>query len=433
MKGLSVFQVILLAVFGALAVAGVLIFALFVGGSASNTIGPISIWGTLDPTAFSVVLRQVSENEPRLAQVTYVQKDSATYENSLTDALASGAGPDLFLLTQDYALRDASRVTPIPFTYLSQAQFSNTFVDAANPLVTPGGVLAIPVLADPLVMYWNKDILATAGFAAPPQYWDELSGLTQKVVKKDDSGTVQRAAVPFGEYVNVDNAKAIIATLILQAGGTITSQDSVGHLVPALGARTSGPQQATESALRFYTQFSDPSTPDYSWNRSLPSSRAAFAAGNLALYFGYASEAPLIARINPNLNFSPAALPQIRGAARAVGAAKVYALATTRTSRNPQGAITVASLIAGSDVSKALSIALGIPSARRDSLSLGSIQGSDDLFAKQAIIGKSWLDPDPEKTNGIFQSMVESITSGSARPSEAIGRADQQMAQLISQ
>ena len=172
MKSLSVFQAILLAVFGALAVSGILVFALFVGGGGGSTIGPITIWGTLNANAFAVVLRQSAENDSRLAQVTYVEKDPTTYESELTDALASGRGPDLFLLRQDYATKDTGKIQMIPKNILpdaDEARFKDTFIEAAGVYVETTGILGIPLVADPLVMYWNRDMLSSAGFARPPQ------------------------------------------------------------------------------------------------------------------------------------------------------------------------------------------------------------------------------------------------------------------------
>jgi len=435
MKSLSVFQAILLAVFGALAVSGILVFALFVGGGGGGAIGPITIWGTLNGNAFAVVIRQAAENDSRLAQVTYVQKDPTTYESELTDALAAGQGPDLFLLRQDYAIKDAGKIQKVPRTILpeaDEARFKDTFIEAAGVYAGTTGILGIPLVADPLIMYWNRDMFSSAGFARPPQTWGELNGIAQRIVKRNDAGTIEKAAVAFGEYANVDNAKDILSMLILQAGGRITLKDSTGRLAPALSAHTGEATQATESALRFYTEFADPSKTSYSWNRALPGSRAAFTSGDLALYFGYASEAAQIASANPNLNFAIAPMPQTASGDKSTNGARVYALAVTRTSKNPQGAITVAALLASAGLSQPLSVALGIPSARRDVLSAPA-EGNDDLFNKQAIIARSWNDPDPEKTSDIFRAMIESVTTGRARLSEAVQRADQEMAEIIGQ
>jgi ABC-type glycerol-3-phosphate transport system substrate-binding protein len=426
---LSMFQITLLVVFGGLAIAGILIFSFAIGSGTANTVGAVKIWGTLDQTAFATVLQQAADSNKQLSQVTYVQKDPATYEADLTQALASGTGPDLFLLRQDEAVHDAGLTTIIPLSALSQAQFESTFIEAASPFFTPSGAVGVPILADPLVLYWNKDMLAAAGFSQPPQYWDQLFNMSQKITAKDDAGSIVKATIAFGEYDNIANAKDILATLMLQAGSPITAYDAGGHLTPSLGVG-SGASAAAASALRFYTEFADPTQADYSWNRSLPEAQQDFAAGNLALYVGYASEEPLIKATNPNLNFAAAPLPQVRGAQNALDTAHVYAFAASRTGANPTGAITAAFLLVSSVNNKALSTALGIPSARRDVVGQ-SAQGDDDLFNKQAILAHSWVDPDASATAGLFRDMIENTTSGTLLVGDAIQRANQQMGQIL--
>lgn len=433
MKGLSLFQIVLVAVFGALAIAAVLIFAFAVGGNTNTSVGAVKIWGTLDGTTFNSVLRQAAENDPQLSLVSYVQKDPTTFASDITNALASGTGPDLILLAQDQAYAQAGKILPIPYTTISQSQFLNTFVESANPFLATGGVLGVPLSVDPLVLYWNKDALATAGFAQAPQYWDELNDMAVKITKKDDAGSISKSAIGFGEYANVQNAKDILSLLILQAGGSITARAAdTGAVISALAPKTGEIMQAAPSALRFYTEFADPAKDDYTWNRSLPNSRKGFAAGDVALYVGYASEAPLIKSMNPNLNFAMAPMPQIRNGARSTDFARVYALVRPRASANPAGALIVETVLTAQDISQQLSVELGIPSARRDVLSVKT-QGDSALFNMEAIISRSWIDPDPLKTGPIFQDMIENTTSGSVLLTEAVQRADQQMQELLSQ
>ncbi len=431
MKKLSLFQITLLAAFGALAIAGILIFALAVGGGTQSSVGAVRIWGTLDQAAFSAVIRQAAENNADLSQVSYEQKDPATFEQELTEALASGAGPDLFLLRSDYAVKDAGKVAEIPFTSLSQTQFTNTFIEASSPFLGQNGTLGIPLIADPLVLYWNKDLLASAGFSQPPRYWDELYRIAQKVSKKNDAGSVVKSAVAFGEYRNVPHAKDTLSALIIQAGGAIVQRDSTQRLVPALVPKSTGATRAAESALQFYTEFADPSKDDYSWNRGLPDAQQAFAAGDVGLYVGYASEKALIARMNPNLNFAAAPIPQVRSAESTATFAHVYALAASRAGRNPSGAVRVAYLIGGSAIAQPLSVALGLPAARRDVVGQATVHDDDELFNKQAIIARVWPDPSPEETNDIFRDMIESVTSGSQLVTQAVQRADQQLGHLL--
>lgn len=423
---------VLLAVFGALAIAAVMIFALAVGGGGSASTGAVRIWGTLDDNAFTTVIRQAAETNENFSQVTYEQMDEETYNQKVVDALASGQGPDLFLFRQDYAYSDASKLIPIPYESLSQAQFSNAFVDGATPFLSQSGVLAIPLVVDPLIMYWNKDMLAAKGQARPPQYWDELYPIAQEITQRNESGSITKSLIAFGEYSNVNNAKDILAMLILQAGGNITTRDSGGNLVSAISPRTGESTQSTANALRFYTEFADPSKAHYTWNRSLPDARKAFSSGDLALYIGYASEEPIIKQMNPNLNFAVAAVPQIRGSQKLSITGRVYGLAVPRTSKNPSGAAVVGFDLASASMVKSISTGLGIPSVRRDVLSLPA-EGNDALYNKQAVIVRSWIDPDPEKTADIFRDMIESTVSGASLVTEAVQRADQEMAELLGQ
>jgi len=53
-------------------------------------------------------------------QVTYVQKNSSTYTNELINAMASGSGPDLFLVDQDSITLFSDKVSTIPYSAISQ-------------------------------------------------------------------------------------------------------------------------------------------------------------------------------------------------------------------------------------------------------------------------------------------------------------------------
>lgn len=426
---LSLFQIVILAVFGALAVAGVIIFAFVVGGTEGQTIGDIEMWGTLDEVGVITAIRELSDKDSRYKRVVYVEKKAETYPQELIDALATGKGPDIFLMQQDETLRDQEKVIQIPLESLPAEQFRSTFVDSATPFLGQKGVIAVPLLIDPLILYWNKDMLATAGFAKPPETWNELYDMSVKITKRDNANSLQRSTIAFGEYRNVTHAKDIISLLILQAGGSITRY--IGNaLVPALASQSGQVSQPTESALRFYSEFANPTNQYYTWNRAQKESRAAFAAGTLALYIGKASEEPFLRQANPNLNFAAAPVPQIKSREFSTNVGTVYGMAIARTTDNTQGALTVAFLLASADSARLISRAVGLPAARRDVVS-ETRSGVDDLFNKQAIIAKSWVDPNPEKTDEVFRAMIEGITSGSAKLSEAVQRAEESMATFI--
>lgn len=439
---MTMFQIILLAVFGAFAIAGILIFAFLVGGSSTNSIGTVTMWGTYDEVGVQTIIRQLSETEGRFRNVTYLQKNEETFESELTNALASGSGPDLYILRHDYAVVDMSKISPIPFASFSKEQFDTLFVEAAKPFLSSEGILAVPLSVDPYVLYSNKDLLASNGFAKPPIFWNEVFDMARMitdcqrvnagkttVLGCDETRSIKKATIGLGEYANVDHAKDIISLLILQAGGPMTVRDGSGDLVPSLLGRTGEVQNPADSALNFYTTFANPATDTYSWNRSLPQSRAMFAAGDLALYVGLASEERLIKRLNPNLNFAISAIPQIKNLEKSTSGGVVYGLAVPRAAKNPSGALTIAFLLASPEASKALSSIGGMASARRDVLSQTG-EGVNTLINRQALIVRTWEDPNPLETARIFKDMIESITSGAAKITEALQRAEQAMRQI---
>ena len=102
----NIFQLAILAVFAFLAIAGVIFFAFFSSGSKSTT-GNVTLWGTLDASIMKEQLEFIRDATEDVEQrITYVEKDPRTYNDDLIEALASGTGPDLFLLAQDSRLRD---------------------------------------------------------------------------------------------------------------------------------------------------------------------------------------------------------------------------------------------------------------------------------------------------------------------------------------
>jgi hypothetical protein len=56
-----------------------------------------------------------------------------------------------------------------------------------------------------------------------------------------------------------------------------------------------------------------------------------------------------------------------------------------------------------------------------------------NIFNRQAILVRSWVDPDPVKTTEIFRAMIEDTTSGALLLGEAISRADRQISVLLEQ
>ena len=327
-------------------------------------------------------------------------------------------------------LSHRNKIFVLPYESFSERRFKDTYIEAAELYLDETGVIAFPFIVDPLVMYWNRDILSREGVAVPPQFWDEFFVLSPKITKRDRSSNILQATVALGEYGNITHAKDILATLMLQAGNPIVALGATGDIEPQLMKNFGFTVRPAESALRFYTEFSNPIKSVYSWNRALSPSQQLFLADQLAFYFGYASEFSDLTRANPNLNFDVALLPQSRDGKRATFG-KLQAFAVTNVSQNKEGALKVASILSGNFVLEEMAHITGLPPVSRKLLVSPPPDATSPVFYDSALISKAWLDPNAEISDRIFREMVESITSGRLRIGEALQEANDQLGVLF--
>ncbi|OGI92499.1 hypothetical protein A3A09_02435 [Candidatus Nomurabacteria bacterium RIFCSPLOWO2_01_FULL_42_20] len=288
------------------------------------------------------------------------------------------------------------------------------------------GILGLPVILDPMVMYYNRNLLDSAGVAKPPEFWDEFLTLAPILTKQTTPGLIDTAGVALGTYSNVTNAKEIISAMFLQSGNPVTVL-SGANLIPNL----SDAGRVTEAVLRFYTEFSNPSKEAYSWNRSFSSSRNAFISENLSVYFGFASELFSLRETNPNLNFDVAKLPQSRTAKTEATFGKLSALAISKNTKNPPAALAAVNALSAPAYGVQFAQALSLPPPRRDLLAV--IPPSPHYlktFYRSALISKAWLDPSPEATDLIFKNMIDNIVSGRFTLSQSISEAQKEMSAI---
>ena len=426
---MNTFQTIVLGAFVVFLLAGVAAFALYRGGGA-NALPTVVIWGTL-PSRTMLDFSQDPGLQKAGIKFDYIEKSPAVFENDFVEALASGNSPDLVIFPHDLLLKHQNKIAVIPFKTLGERQFKDSFVEGGEIFLTPQGVLGIPILVDPLVMYFNRNMLSGKGIASPPKYWDEFFTIAPKFNEKNNAGNLRKTIVALGETSNVANFKEIFSTLILQAGSPITFTEVDGKLSSSL-ARNSGFENIpVEAALRFYTEFSNPIKPIFSWNKSMLNSRDAFVAEELGTYFGLSSELNLLRARNPNLNFDVATIPQSRNGNARVTYAKIYGMVIPKSSRNISAAFTVASEIASLESLQNLSELSGLPPSKRELLSIPPENPYQSVFYDSSIMTKVWRDPSPFETYVIFKDMVESVISGKARLSEAVNRADKELESLL--
>lgn len=426
---MSKFQIILLGFFGFFIVVAVAVFALYRGGSSSSGY-TVTIWGDISSYDFDQFINASALNQDKSISLNYVEKPAETLESEFTEALARGSGPDLIVITQDKLWKEKPKLVAIPYSNISEGDFKKTFIEEGELFLDSAGVYGLPLSIDPMVLYYNRDLLSAAGLSQPIAYWDEIYASAAKLSKKDAAGNLTQSVMALGESRNIPHAKDILSLLLLQAGTPIVAQ--VGSVWRSqLTNNFNLPVSPAESALDFYTQFSNQAKAFYSWNRSLLDAETHFTSGDSAYYMGFASEARALRNKNPTLNFSVTSVPQSRVSGKVITFGRLRSVAVTRGSKNPQAALAVATKLVSKDSARALSEVLGLPPARRDLLSEKPADAAKAIFYAAALQSKGWLDPAPKETKNIFHEVIESITSGRARTVEAINKASGEINALI--
>lgn len=227
-------------------------------------------------------------------KITYENQSKQDYRERLTNALASGTGPDIFRIHNTWVPMFSSQLEPMSAEIMSAAEFQSTFypVVTADLTNSSGKIMGIPLGFDTIAMFINQEIFDTYGKVVPTT-WDEVRDLARALTIKDEQGVIRQSGAAFGNTQNVDHWPEIVALLMLQNKVNMSNPTGV----------------RAEQAMDFYSRFS---RVDAVWDETLPNSTVAFAAGKVAMYFGPSWRIHEIRQQNPSLNFRVLTTPQLR-------------------------------------------------------------------------------------------------------------------------
>jgi ABC-type glycerol-3-phosphate transport system substrate-binding protein len=426
------FEIVLYAVFIVLALAAVFLLMGYErpGSTSNNPYGSsVEVWGSFPYDVVNEVFENINDQNPNFQVVEYVSIPADRLGSEFVNALAEGRSPDLVILPHTELVNQRSKLFPIPYSTdgFSERDIRNRYIDGAELFALQDGVYGVPYLVDPLVMYWNRDLFATAAFAGPPQTWEQLVGsVVNALTIRDNSRNIVQSAVAFGEYSNVRNVLPIISMLLMQAGSQLVEDTERGYFV-ALNEGLEGSRPPMEASVQFFTEFANVSNPLYSWNRAREQDRLAFIAGDLALYFGFASEGPELIARNPNLNFDMTIPPQGASATIRRTYGTFYSLVVPRGSRNPQGSLAVAQTLATPQNSLAMALATDHAPVSRAALQADVTDPFVQVAFQAALFARGWLSPSPQATATAIETMISEVNSNRSRVSSAVSDAVSRM------
>lgn len=424
MKNFTSFQLVLMGIFLALAVFGVLVFAgaIKIGEDKkeSKIVGKALIWGSVDQRYVKSALDNFNKKN-RNFSVTYVQKDSENLEIDFLKSIASGRSPDILLLTNDNIFNYQDRINKITYEQYPLYSLQTSFFPSAEVFAVKDGILAFPLMVDPIVMYYNQKFLFSNDISSPPKTWEDLSSMVSVLTQKDSERKILRSAIALGQFSNINNAKEILISMFMQTGNKIIEMKSSGSFVSAfLGNSNSTNIQSLASVLSFYTSFGNPTHELYSWNRSFSSSKEIFSFEKSAFYLGFGSEIKSLIDQNPNQSFLVSEIPQISNSNYKSTYAKSYGLAIPKSSKNFNSAFSVANLMSNGEFARELSLSLNMIPARKDLFKSDPQNVFLPVFYSSALFARSWLDPSYKQSSEVFRFMIDNVLSNSFSLESAI-------------
>jgi len=432
----------------------------------------LEIWGLFDnQDAFMEIIENYKKINPNITDIVYKKMVVETYREDLLEALASGQGPDIFLIQNNWLAKFKDKIAPALPILLTEQKFRKDFVDVvADDFIKRGEIYAVPLSIDTLGLYYNKDFFNEAGITAPPKNWIEFMEDAKKLTRLDNENNIIRSGAAIGTANNISRPMDILTLLMLQGGAQMTDATTGQPSFDQFVKRGNDNFSPGKSALDLYTQFADAKSPVYCWNKNMPFSVDAFSEGRTAMMINYSWKIEEIAAKAPKLNFAVAPVPQWSDMpvvnypnywAYVVAKNKIVTNISNNPNQNlipvnndvrvgeawqfltflatkPEAAINVTANVAGqqkvmsSNFDPAVSYLEKTkkPAARRDLIEIQKDDSRLGIFALQNLSAKNWYQADSDAIDVFFAEMIDGVNRGVVTSADAIKTAAARLSRL---
>jgi len=186
-----------------------------------------------------------------------------------------------------------------------------------------------------------------------------------------------------------------------------------------------------ETALKYYTDFANPSVRTYTWNDIQHYSVDAFTGGKTAMMFNYSHKVGELKNKSPRLNFAVASMPQV-SSIDIKNYANYWGAGVTANSKFPNEAWKFVAYLASKEGAQSYLSATLRPSARRDLIELQRNDLDLGVFAVQALSARSWYQIDNTAIESIFADMIDDVNFHRSSVKDSIENAESRISVLMS-
>lgn len=402
-------QLIILAVIAAIVLFFALVFlGILPGSKMREPQVNLTFWGVMDdPAVFEEIFNEYKKIAPNVT-IEYRKIAPENYEGVLIDALAAGEGPDLLMFHSSWLPKHGNKIVPATAAEISATKVKQLFPQVVwQDFVSNDQVYSLPLFIDTLALYYNRDIFDYRGVALPPKTWGEFR---QTVLSR-------RVASAFGGTSSTMRAADLISLLLLQSGAKLPSVESRDIVLAT---------EAGVQALNFYLQFAAPKE----------KAEDAFAKQSIGMMFDYGAARSSLKSKNPFLNFAVAEAPQFHLDAP-INIASYYGLAVAKKAdmsslKRKRAWDFIIFLTTNEAVAEKYLQSSGRPPALRSLIAKYLEHPELGVFSRQALTARSWRQEDPEAVARIFDNMIKLTQDKTLKPQEALRRAEEEIAALMS-
>ncbi|MBU2025971.1 MAG: extracellular solute-binding protein [Patescibacteria group bacterium] len=417
---------------------------------------PLEMWGVWDDSdVIQNFISQYKEQNEHIKDIKYRKFTYDEYENELIKALAAGRGPDIFQVHHSWLARyqdlmlsleqaqeiynqaaseksGCDKPPLIEEPLLTERQYKEAFVDVAHDdFVKNQQIYGIPLTIDTLALFYNQDLFSGAGIPLPPGTWEDFEKDVRLLTQKDQYNTITQSGAAIGAASNVNRAGDILALMMMQLGCPMTDPENFSSQITQ---RTTRPEDSGQSqlytpaqqALDFYSSFANGQNPNYTWNSSLHNSVDSFQEGRVAMLLNYTYAYSTIKSKAPKLNFKITPAPQFQGATsqNKIAYANYWGYAVSKKSaqikNKPVEAWKFLLFLGAKEQVQGYADKTQRPASRRDVLAEQKKQPDMGVFADQALIAKSWYQPNEGQIDQIFNQNIQAVYLGQKTTEQAI-------------